>query len=73
MHKMKVKLCVVTIVITQDEILCEDENTKQFLTPFLETGFTDGAHQEYILRLVDACGENVELISVEEENHNVVY
>jgi hypothetical protein len=70
---MTIKLFDVIAVITEDEIICEDEFIKQLLLPFLETGFTEGAHKGYISKLVDAFGENVELISVEGEDLNVVY
>ena len=73
MYTMTVKLYGVIAVITEHEIICEDEIIKQLLTPFLETGFTDGPHMGYISRLDEAFGENVELISVEGEDPNIVY
>jgi hypothetical protein len=73
MYSLVIKLYGVTAVILDDEILCEDDVTKQLLTPFLETGFTDGPHKGYISKLADVFGEDVELLSVEGEDPDVVY
>lgn len=73
MYKMTIKLFDVIAVITEDEIICEDEIIRKLLLPFLDTGFTDGPHQGYISRLEEAFGENVELISIEGEDPGIVY
>jgi hypothetical protein len=60
-------------ILTEDEIICENEFIKEVLLPFLEKGYTRGPHKGYISRLCEAFGENVELISVEGEDPDVVY
>lgn len=73
MYTMTIKLFDVIAVITEDAIICEDEFIRQMLLPFLETGFTEGPHLGYIPKLCDAFGENVELISIEGEDPDVIY
>ena len=73
MYIMTVKLYDAIAVIADDEIICEDEHINQLLTPFLETGFTEGPHKGYISKLEEAFGKNVELISVEGEDPDVFH
>ena len=73
MHKMTIKLYDVIAVITEDEIICEDEFIKQLLLPYLETGFTEGPQYGHISSLEEAFGENVELISIEGVDPDAIY
>ena len=73
MYKMTIRVFDVIAVITEDEIICEDEFIKQLLLPYLETGFTEGPQYGHISKLGDIFRENVELISIEGVDPDAIY
>ena len=73
MIKLTIRIFDTIAVLTEDEIICENEFIKELLLPFLEIGYTSGPHKGYISRLCDAFGENVKLISVEGEDPDVIH
>ena len=61
------------VKIRNGKVSCKNKAMKEIIEGFVESGLTTGPQCGYISILTDAFGDNVQLLSVSEEEEDILY
>jgi hypothetical protein len=68
---IKIKLFGYDATITEGKIITDDRITRKLLEPFLTYGLTASPQSGYISYLEEAFGDNVKLITVDDDENTI--